>query len=144
MHGSPFDIENPASPHGLLMRRRFGDALVPSDLIPVIEGNSEVLVDGEFRSLMLDVLAEETAPKRGRPKRPPGHLAKLLCAKMYIEDRAEEIWTERRKRPNGQRRERGATSPTEQAATEVAWQFHITGKALLNDISALKKSPLFA
>ena len=144
MSASPFDIENPASPHGLLMRRRFGKPLDPSDLIPVFEANSEVLVDGEFRALMLDILAGETAPKRGRPKKQIGDIAKLICAEMYIEDRANEIRAERRKRPNGQRIVKGEMSPTQQAAGEVAWQFHITGKALLNKISAMKKGALFA
>lgn len=138
MHSSPFDIDDPASLHGLQLCCRFGKGISVSDLIPVIEANSRLVPDSEFRKLLLDVLAGKTGPRRGRRPKPPEHIAGLMLAEMQIEDLAERIRDERKARPTGRRRVRGERAPVEQAAHEVALKRNMTGKALLNEISSMK------
>lgn len=138
MHGSPFDIDDPASLYRLQLRRRFGKSITSSDLIPVIEANAQLVPDAEFRKLLLDILSGKTGPKRGRRPKPLGHIAQLTLAEMQIEDLAERIREERKARPAGERRVRGERAPVEQAAHEVAQRRNMTGKALLNEISSIK------
>ncbi|UKK86195.1 hypothetical protein L7H23_08900 [Sphingopyxis sp. BSN-002] len=138
MHESLFDIDDPASLHGLQLRRRFGKGVTASDLITVIEANTGLAPDAEFRKLLLDVLSGKTGPKRGRRPKPPGHIAQLMLAEMQIEDLAEQIREERKARPAGERRVRGERAPVEQAAHEVAQRRNMTGKSLLNEISSMK------
>lgn len=139
MHESPFDIENPASLHGLQLRRRFGKVVTGLDLIPVIVANIELVPDSEFRKLLLDVLSGKTGPKRGRKPKPSGHIVQLTLAEMQIEGLAERIREERKAKPAGERRVRGERAPVEQAAHEVALKRNMTGKGLLNEISSMKK-----
>lgn len=144
MHGSPYDIENPASLHGLELRRRFGKSITGSDLIPVIDANIELVPDSEFRKFLLAVLSGETGPKLGRRPKPARHIVQLTLAEMQIECLAEQIRNERKARPAGERRVRGERAPVEQAAHEVALKRNMTGKALLNEISSMKKRLSFS
>lgn len=117
--------------------------LKAADLVPVIRANPDAIPDEATRMLFLEVLDGQLGAKRGRPEKSIGHQAKLMLADMVIEDRAQVIREERKLRPTGEKRIQGELEPVVMAANEIARVFSVTGRALLNAISAQKKSGVF-
>ena len=110
------------------------------DLVPVIRANPEMIPDDATRILVLEILEGKLGAKRGRPNKSIGHQGKLMLADMVIEERAQEIREVRKLRPDGEKHIKGEPEPVVMAADEIAPGFSMTGRALLNAISAQKKA----
>lgn len=141
MTGSPFDVLNASSLSGLHQKKRLKMPLKVQDLAPVIRANPEIIPDEATRVLVLEILEGKLGPNRGRPKKTFGHQGMLIWASMEIEDRAREIRAERKLRPDGEKHIPGEPEPVVMAADEIAPAFPMTGRALLNAISAQKSRP---
>lgn len=141
MTGSPYDIRDASSLHGLHLKKQLKMPLKVQDLAPVIRANPEIVPDEATRVLFLQILEGKLGPKRGRPSKSIGQQGMLIWANIEIEDRALEIREERKQRSDGEKRKRGELEPVVMAADEVATVFSITGRALLNAISAQKSMP---
>ena len=141
MTGSPYDMLDASSLHGLHLKKQLNVPLKAQDLVPVIRANPEMIPDEATRDLVLELLEGMLGAKRGRPKKSLGHQAKLILADMIIEDRALEIREERKLRPDSEKHIPGELEPVVMAADEIAPVFSITGRALLNAISAQKSRP---
>ena len=127
-----------SSLHGMHLKKQLKMPLKVSDLAPVIRAHPEVIPDEATRALFLQILEGELGAKRGRPNKSIGHQGMLVWANIEIEDRALEIREERKLRPDGEKHIPGELEPVVMAADEVAKVFSITGRALLNAISAQK------
>jgi hypothetical protein len=138
MTGTPYDMLDASSLHGLHLKRRLKVPLQAQDLVPVIRANPEMIPDKATRDLVLEILEGKLGAKRGRPKKSIGHQGKLMLADMVIEERAQEIRVSRKLRPDGEKHIRGEPEPVVMAADEIARGFSMTGRALLNAISAQK------
>jgi hypothetical protein len=136
--GSPYDVLDASSLHGLHLKKRLKVPLKAQDLVPVIRANPEMIPDDATRDLVLEILEGELGAKRGRPKKSIGHQGKLMLADMVIEERAQEIRKSRKLRPDGEKHIKGELEPVVVAADEIAPGFSMTGRALLNAISAQK------
>ena len=123
------------------MKKRLKMPLKVRDLAPVIRANPEIIPVEPTRVLFLEILEGKLGAKRGRPNKSIGHQAMLVWANIEIEDRALEIREERKLRPAGEKHIPGELEPVVIAADEVAPLFSITGRALLNAISAQKSMP---
>lgn len=141
MTGSPYDVLDASSLSGLHQKKQLKMPLKVQDLAPVIRANPEIIPDEATRVLFLEILEGELGAKRGRPSKTIGHQGMLIWANIEIEDRALEIREERKLRPDGEKRKKGELEPVVMAADEVATVFSITGRALLNAISAQKSRP---
>ena len=141
MTGSPYDMLDASSLHGLHLKKQMNVPLKAQDLVPVIRANPEMIPDEATRDLVLEILEGMLGAKRGRPKKSFGHQGMLVWANIEIEDRALEIREERKLRPGSEKHIRGELEPVVMAADEVATVFSITGRALLNAISAQKSRP---
>jgi len=141
MTGSPYDIKDASSLHGLHLKKRLKMPLNVKVLAPVKRANPEMIPDGANRDLVLAILEGKLGAKRGRPTKSIGHQGMLVWANIEIEDRAQEIREERKLRPGGEKHILGEPEPMVMAADEVATVFSITGRALLNAISAQKSMP---
>ena len=141
MTGSPYDMLDASSLHGLHLKKQMKVPLKAQDLAPVIRGNPEMIPDEATRMLVLAILEGNLGAKRGRPKKSFGHQGMLIWANIEIEDRALEIREERKLRPDGEKHIPGELEPVVMAADEIAPVFSITGRALLNAISAQKSRP---
>jgi hypothetical protein len=141
MTGSPYDIKDACSLHGLHLKKQLNMPLNVKDLAPVIRANPEMIPDEATRDLVLEILEGTLRAKRGRPKKSFGHQGMLVWANIEIEDRALEIREERKLRPDGEKHIPGELEPVVRAADEIAPVFSITGRALLNAISAQKSRP---
>ena len=138
MTGSPYDMLDASSLHGLHLKRRLKMPLKAADLVAVIRANPNAIPNEETRDLILEILDGKLGPKRGRPKKPFGYQGKLLLADIVIEERAQEIREVRKLRPDGERHIKGELEPVVMAANEIALGLSMTGRALLNAISAQK------
>lgn len=138
MTGSPYDIRDASSLHGLHLKKQLKMPLKVQDLAPVIRANPEIVPDEATRVLFLEILEGKLGPKRGRPKKTFGYQGKLFLANMVIEERAQEIREMRKSRPDGEKHIKGELEPVVMAADEIAPGFSMTGRALLNAISAQK------
>lgn len=127
-----------SSLYGLHLKKRLKVPLNSKDLPPVIRANPEMIPDEATRDLVLEILEGKLGPKRGRPNKSFGHRGMLIWANIEIEDRAREIRDERKLRPEGEKHIPGELEPVVMAADEIAPVFSITGRALLNAISAQK------
>jgi hypothetical protein len=139
--GSPYDVLDAASLHGMHLKKQLKIPLKVTDLAPVIRANPEMIPDEATRELVLEILEGKIGAKRGRPSKTIGHQGMLIWANIEIEDRALEIREERKLRPDGEKHIPGELEPVVMAADEVATVFSITGRALLNAISAQKSMP---
>lgn len=126
---------------GLHQKKLLEMPLKIQDLVPVMRANPEIIPDEATRVLFLEILEGKLGPKRGRPNKSIGHQGMLIWANIEIEDRALEIREERKLRPDGEKHILGELEPVVMAADEVATVFSITGRALLNAISAQKSMP---
>ena len=138
MTGSPYDMLDASSLHGLHLKRRLKMPLKAADLVAVIRANPNAIPNEETRDLILEILDGKLGPKRGRPKKPFGYQGQLMLADIVIEERAQEIREVRKLRPDGERHIKGELEPVVMAANEIALGFSMTGRALLNAISAQK------
>lgn len=141
MTGSPYDVLDASSLHGMHLKKQLTMPLKVKDLAPVIRANPEMIPDEPTRELVMEILEGKLGAKRGRPNKSIGHQGMLVWANIEIEDRALEIREERKLRPDGEKHIPGELEPVVMAADEVATVFSITGRALLNAISAQKSRP---
>jgi hypothetical protein len=139
--GSAYDMLDASSLHGLHLKKQLKMPLTAQDLAPVIHANPGMIPDEATRDLVLEILEGKHGATRGRPKKSIGHQGMLVWANIEIEDRAREIREARKLRPAGEKHIKGELEPMAMAADEIAPVFSMTGRALLNAISAQKSRP---
>ena len=137
---SPFYWFDERSPGWLVTRERLqGLPVRPADVNRILDVNPEAATDPVMRRYLARLAAGDLRPRKGRPR--ARRLIRILAADILVDERAREIWAERKANST---RARDDLTPKQQAAEELARAWKSSGLSLLNAISAQrKKSPAF-
>ncbi|BBD98866.1 hypothetical protein SAMIE_1023670 [Sphingobium amiense] len=119
--------------------RESGVFVTAADLKRIAEADPSVFTDPVFQEQIRLALEDRLPTRTGRLPADPVLWFRTLMADILIEDLAEEIRAERR--AGGRKRLRGDWEPRVEAAEKISADLcmHMTGRSLLNRISAQKR-----
>jgi len=134
---------HPESIGWLHRRHEHGDEITEADLKRIFEADPAAWLDPLMQDYVKRALTEKLPRKKGRKPMSAAQRLRIFMAAFDIDERTAEIREERR---SGKvKRLRGDLEPCVQAADDVGPQWGLPGgRSLLNQISALKKDPLFS
>lgn len=140
---SPFYMFHPESVGWLHRRHERGLEITEADLTRILDADPDAWTDPVMQDYVKRALTEGLPRRKGRKPMATAQRLRIFMAAFDVEKRADEI---REKRRSGKvTRTRCDLEPCVEAAEKVGPQWGLPGgRSLLNQISALKKDPLFS
>lgn len=137
---SPHYYFHPSSVGWLQWKNSRNELVLNSDLIRIIEEDSDLIPDNTLRLLILAGLRGELKAKRGPKRAPDQRVREARAVNLYDELLPELQKLERQRKQQGVRKLRGALSPSEEACALIADKLGFaTGEAVRNIVSRVRQ-----
>lgn len=143
--GSPFFVFDPESRGSLFYKFDNKMWIEKADIDLVLEKDGEAAQDPRMLPILIASHRGHFNSKRGRPNHKDSfsYKGRVFWAGEDVQARAKEIRKERK--GLSKLETKALKDPMEQAADEIAvnYNFHISGRSLINVISSQKSDPFF-